>query len=314
MNNKNLKSKKNKNFQSKVIIAFIIFSILYYIIKTFGITIFIILIVIFIILFKNLLLGKSKNTQKNNLKENIAINIKNISNQNQILINEPQILPNKKIKLEKRKRYLHIALNNNIKEAKQIISNLPISDRILIEVGTPLIKIYGAKAISIIKKYAPPGAYIVADNKCSDLALKEIEIMTEYGADALTCLGVAPIETINTFVEECEKFGVDSIIDMMNVSDPFSVLKKLKKLPKVVMLHRGVDETEFSKEKQIPYYQIRQIKGNYNVLVAVAGGDTIKEIQTAVLNDADIVVVWKKFYQSSEATTKLVKEFLNEIK
>ncbi len=218
------------------------------------------------------------------------------------------------IRLEKRKKYLHIALNSTIEEAEEIISKLPISDRILIEVGTPLIKIYGADAVTQIKQMTPVGAYIIADNKCADLAAREVEIMANAGANASTCLGVAPIETIDIFIGECQKYNIDSIIDMMNVEDALSVLKKLKKLPNVVMLHRGVDENEFSKEKQIPYYQIKQIKGNYSVLVAVAGGDTIKEVQRAIFNDADIVVVWKNFYQHNIETAQLAQAFLREIK
>jgi len=215
-------------------------------------------------------------------------------------------------KLEKKKKYLHIALNSTLQEAQEIISQLPASERILIEAGTPLIKIYGASAVSEIKSMAP-GAYIVADNKCADLAAREVEIMANAGASAATCLGVAPVETIDSFIEECKKFGIDSMLDMMNVDNALMVLKKLKNPPDVVMLHRGVDETEFSKEKQIPYYQIKQIKGSYDILVAVAGGDTIKEVQRAFFNDADIVVVWKNFYQPNSQTALLAKEFLKEI-
>ncbi|MFH1781789.1 MAG: orotidine 5'-phosphate decarboxylase / HUMPS family protein [Patescibacteria group bacterium] len=216
--------------------------------------------------------------------------------------------------LEKRKKYLHIALNSTLEEAREIISQLPVSDRILIEAGTPLIKIYGTEAISQIKEMAPAGTYIVADNKCADLAAREVEMMAAAGANASTCLGVAPIETIDSFIEECQKFNLDSMVDMMNVESALAVLKKLKKLPGVVMLHRGVDESEFSKEKQIPFYQIKQIKGNYDVLVAVAGGDTIREVQRAIFNDADIVVVWKNFYRPSVETVRLAENFLKEIK
>lgn len=216
--------------------------------------------------------------------------------------------------LTKKQRYLQIALNSTIEEAKKIIAQIPFSERILIEVGTPMIKIYGQKAILEIKNNLPNGTYIVADTKCSDLASRDVKMVTEAGARALTCLGVAPIETIDRFIRDCEDFGLDSMIDMMNVKDPVNVLKKLKKLPKVVIIHRGVDETEFSKEKQIPFYQINQIKNNFDVLVSVAGGDTIEEVQRAILNGADIVVVWKAFYQSTKETAKLVNEFLKEIK
>ena len=70
------------------------------------------------------------------------------------------------------------------------------------------------------------------------------------------------------------------------------------------MLHRGVDESEFSKEKQIPFYQIKQIKGNYNTLVAVAGGDTIREVQRAILMMPILLLFGKVF-------TSLVLKLLN---
>ena len=283
------------------------------------------------------------------------------------------------MKLHKNRKYLQVALNSTLSEAKEIISKLPLSERILIEAGTPLIKAYGRQAIlslreyiteqilgpkavrkegadinsliKIIKEskkrdYYPPSTlqshhppkkeevnwksllfkegeksplpfepYIVADLKCMDLAVREVRIATEAGANAATCLGQAPIEAIDRFIEECQKYNLDSMIDMMNLENPILTLRKLKKLPNIVILHRGVDETKKNREKQIPWYQIQQIKGNYNdVLVSVAGGDTIKEIQSAIFNDADIVVLWKAFYRSTAKTTKLAKQFLEEIR
>jgi len=215
--------------------------------------------------------------------------------------------------LDKRKRYLQVALNGSPSQARGIIYNLPSSDRILIEAGTPLIKIHGKKMIAMIGAQSP-GAYVVADTKCADLAQREVREMADAGASAVTCLGVAPVETIDLFISECQKAGVDSMIDMMNVDDPVETLKKLKQSPDVVILHRGVDETEFSKDKQIPYYQINQIKDNFDVMVSVAGGDAIDEIQKAILSGADIVVVWKAFYQSTGDTGKLAEEFLKEIR
>jgi len=263
--------------------------------------------------FSNYLQVASK--LRGSLTENSQPILEKTAQKSAMSLQIPIILFNKtKTRLEKRKKYLHVALNSTLEEAREIISQLPTSDRILIEAGTPLIKIYGTEAVLRIKEMAPVGAYVVADNKCADLAAREVEMMANAGANAATCLGVAPIETIDRFIEECQKFNIDSMIDMMNVESALAVLKKLKKLPDVVMLHRGVDETEFSREKQIPYYQIKQIKGNYSVLVAVAGGDTIREVQRATFNDADIVVVWKNFYQASTETAQLAESFLKEIK
>lgn len=219
----------------------------------------------------------------------------------------------KNINLQKNKKYLQIALNSTLEDAQNIIRQLPVSEKIIIEAGTPLIKIYGMEAVRKIRSWSP-SSYIVADIKTSDMGEKEVELAYQAGANGVTCLGVAPVETIDDFIATCRKFKIDSMIDMMNMQSPLTILKKLKKLPDVVILHRGVDETELSKEKMIPFYQIKQIKGAYSLKVAIAGGDNIKEVQSAIFNDADIVVVWKSFMQSNDDIGKMAQNFLKEIK
>ncbi|MFH1712973.1 MAG: orotidine 5'-phosphate decarboxylase / HUMPS family protein [Candidatus Jacksonbacteria bacterium] len=224
-------------------------------------------------------------------------------------------------KLNPKKRYLQIALNSTLAQAAKIINHLPISDRILLEAGTPLIKRYGEAGIRQIKllysqhllaKGISP--YIVADLKMMDRGAVEVEIAARGGADAAVALGHAPIESLDALIAHCENCGIDAMIDMMNVEFPLSILRKLKKQPAVVILHRGVDETEHNKQKMLPWYEIRRIKGSYDIMIAVAGGDTIKEIQSSIFNDADIVVVWKSFYQDSKDTVLLAEQFLATIK
>jgi len=268
--------------------------------------------------------------------------------------------------LSRRKKYLQIALNSTLADAKSIIEQLPVSDRILIEAGTPLIKAYGAQAIKqlrdwynqkiylsgieqtlnkvkekdlfglardtfesvsskslfrqkqdktipkkITETFSP---YIVADLKTMDRGDREAEIAARSGASGAICLGLAPVETINSFIAACASLSIDSMIDMMNVEYPVGILRQLKKQPDVVIVHRGVDEEKFNKEKMIPLHEIRRIKGAYNVMLSVAGGDTVREVQRAIFNDADIVIVWKEFYQSTADTAALAKEFLKEIR
>jgi bifunctional enzyme Fae/Hps len=60
-------------------------------------------------------------------------------------------------KLDKRKRYLQVALNSTLDDARAIVASLPKSDRIILEAGTPLIKRYGMDAIRVIKNaYSNP--------------------------------------------------------------------------------------------------------------------------------------------------------------
>ncbi|PJE57405.1 MAG: hypothetical protein COU82_02165 [Candidatus Portnoybacteria bacterium CG10_big_fil_rev_8_21_14_0_10_38_18] len=226
--------------------------------------------------------------------------------------------------LNKKLHYLQIALNSTLGEAEEIIGQLPVDERILIEAGTPLLKTYGEEGIRMIENWwqqriyqergdkAFPG-YVIADYKAMDRGTTEVGIAHRAGASAITVLGSAPAETIDVLVDNCQKQGLDSIIDMMNVDQPFKVLRKLKRLPAVVMLHRGVDETEMG-EKPLPIHQINKIKGSYDVMVAIGGGDTIREVQRAIFNNADIVMVWKEFYCLSSGTGKLAEEFLKEIK
>lgn len=271
-------------------------------------------------------------------------------------------------KLSHKKKYLQIALNGTLEDAQKIISKIPISDRIIIEAGTPLIKRYGEEGIrkiktwysqrvfwntvkdpeeenqinimgnslgsfiikTAIKKYRqfnyqkiqktnPNNSpeiipYVVADLKMMDRGETEVQIAKRAGADAAVALGHSPTESLNAFIQKCEELEMDAMIDMMNVEYPLSILRQLKKMPRVVMLHRGVDEERFNKEKQIPLHEIRRIKSNYNILISIAGGDTLREAQRAIFNDADIVVVWKSFFQQAKDTADLAEQFLKEIK
>lgn len=222
--------------------------------------------------------------------------------------------------LSPKKNYLQIALNSNLTDAYSIIMQLPASDRIIVEAGTPLIKEFGANSIKQIHNWwgARLGwkikPYIVADLKTFDRAETEVALAKDCGASAAVCLGLAPVETVNSFIAECRKEGIDSMVDMMNVEHPIKVMRQYVRPPDVVILHRGVDEEKFNKNKPIPYIQIRKIRSSYNVMIAIAGGDTIREVQRAIFNDANIVVVWKEFYTATGSTGNLAEEFLQQIK
>ncbi len=156
--------------------------------------------------------------------------------------------------------------------------------------------------------------YIVADMKTMDRGRAEVEMAAEAGASGIIALGSAPIETLNASIAACEEFGVDAMIDMMNVEFPVGVLRALKKQPRVVVLHRGVDEERDNREKMLPLHEIRRVKGAYDTLIAVAGGDTAREIQSAAFNDANIVVIWKSVFEQNAQTLDIVNTFLKQIK
>lgn len=218
---------------------------------------------------------------------------------------------------------MQIALNSNLSEAERIINTLPVSERIILEAGTPLIKEFGEKAIAhinslwtqkmIMAGINPVYSYVVADMKCMDRGEREVAIAASAGASAAVVLGLAPVQTIDAFIQSCKSIGLDSMIDMMNVNEPYKIIRQLKQRPDVIVLHRGVDEERYS-DKPLPIHMINKLKGTYDIKIAIAGGDTSREIQSSVFNGADIVVLWKNFYQASDNTGVLAAEFLQEIK
>ena len=110
------------------------------------------------------------------------------------------------------------------------------------------------------------------------------------GASAATVLGESPTETLNIFVQACESFGMVSMIDMVGVDDPLDTVRRMRKPPEVVVLHRGRDE-EGTRGKVIQYRHVNRIRSKYNVLISAAGGVDLKEARSAIFNGASIVVV-----------------------
>lgn len=169
-----------------------------------------------------------------------------------------------------------------------MILNIPKDERILVEVGTPLLKRYGVVGVRRIR--SSWNGYIVGDIKTIDGAKEEVEMLYSAGANAATVMGSSPTETLDIFIETCDELGMDSMVDMMHVDRPLRVLRLLRKPPRVVILHRGRDE-EATRGKVIQYKQINKIKGKYDVLISAAGGVDLREAQTAAFNGANIVVV-----------------------
>ena len=177
--------------------------------------------------------------------------------------------------------------------------------------GAVLQQTIAKHAGSTTETYLP---YIVADMKTIDRGEAEVRMAAQAGASGVIAMGTAPIETLDTFITTCHACGVDAMIDMMNVEFPLTTLRALKTQPRVVLVHRGVDEERDNRQKMLPLHEIRRIKGGYDIMVAVAGGDTPREIQSAAFNDANIVVIWKAVYTQSAETLNIVNNFLKTVK
>lgn len=191
-------------------------------------------------------------------------------------------------KLDHRIRYLQIAFNYDADLVQRVLPSIPRNDRILIEAGTPYIKREGMRGVNLMRRLWRD--HIVADMKVTDGAEMEVQLARRAGADAVTVYGNSPTETLNFFIEECQRLGMISMVDLLAVGDPLDVMRPLKQPPDVAVLHRGRDE-ESTQDKVIQYRHVNRIRSKYDVSISAAGGVDLKEAHSAIFNGANIVVV-----------------------
>ncbi|MEM2942320.1 MAG: bifunctional 5,6,7,8-tetrahydromethanopterin hydro-lyase/3-hexulose-6-phosphate synthase [Candidatus Bathyarchaeia archaeon] len=208
--------------------------------------------------------------------------------------------------------YLQIALDiPDLERTKKIISQVPRSDRVIFEAGTPLIKKYGTGVIQELRQVARD-VFIVADLKTLDVGQVEVDLAFEETADAVVASGLASRETLERFIYEARRLGIYAFIDMMDVADPLKTLESLRDPPDVVILHRGIDEERGGKTR---WELIKEIKLKYKdqrLLVAVAGGIEPSNISAALKAGADILIVGRYITQSKDVE-HASKEFLTQI-
>lgn len=196
--------------------------------------------------------------------------------------------------------YLQVAFDLvDLTEVKRVLAALPDSDHLLIEVGTPLVKMLGIQVVREIRAIRP-GAFVILDLKTLDTGNLEVRLAADSTADAVVISGLAPKKTLELSINEARKTGIYSIIDMLNVNDPMLVLKDLAVLPDVVELHRAIDNENSSHAWQ-NISKIKDLaKQDRKLLVAVAGGIRVDTVGQALAAGADVMVVGRAITRSKD--------------
>ena len=195
--------------------------------------------------------------------------------------------------------YLQVALDNpNLAAITNVVKQLPNSDHLILEAGTPLIKRYGVDVISKLREIRPD-AFIVADLKTLDTGNLEARMVSDATADAIVVSALAPIATLNKVIAEAHKTGIYAVMDTLNQPDPMSVLEQLDELPDVVELHRAID-IEDTAHAWGSIGDIKKIAEDRStkILVAVAGGVRVNTVPDALKAGADILVVGRAITNS----------------
>lgn len=156
-----------------------------------------------------------------------------------------------------------------------------------IEVGTPLIKSEGMRAVREIKRrFKKP---VVADLKTMDVGRVEVEMAAKSGASVVTVLSLADDSTIEDSIKAARKYGARVMVDLINHPEPAKRAKEVEKLgADYVCVHVGVDQQMLGKN---PLEILREVASSVSIPVAAAGGINSETAANIVKNGADIVIV-----------------------
>ncbi|TDQ37387.1 3-hexulose-6-phosphate synthase [Aureibacillus halotolerans] len=176
----------------------------------------------------------------------------------------------------------------NIQEAKELIRE--VEEHIdIIEIGTPVIKIEGLKAVTEIKE-AFPNLLVLADLKTMDAAAYEVQKASEAKADIVTVLGVAEDESIKGAVAEAKKQGKQVLVDLIAVKDIETRAKELDAFGvDYICVHTGYDLQAVGKNS---FADLQTIKGVVkHAKTAIAGGIKLETLPEVISVKPDLVIV-----------------------
>jgi 3-hexulose-6-phosphate synthase len=149
----------------------------------------------------------------------------------------------------------------------------------VIEIGTPLTKAEGMRAVSTVRNLCPDNL-ILADVKTPDVGGLEAKICFDAGADWMTVLGAAPLATVHLALEEAQNHpGKEVIIELTGVTDILARAQIWRDLGLERMVyHRGWDEGNTSRTwDPVDWDTIRTLT-EMGFKITVAGGIDLETI------------------------------------
>ncbi|MET4583434.1 3-hexulose-6-phosphate synthase [Conyzicola nivalis] len=167
----------------------------------------------------------------------------------------------------------------------------------IIELGTPLIKAEGLRAVTAIKD-AHPDKIVFADLKTMDTGELEAGIAFAAGADLVTVLGTAGDSTIIGAVTAAKEHGKGIVVDLIGVADKATRAREVTALGvEFVEMHAGLDEQA---EEGFTFQTLLTDGANSGVAFSVAGGVNASTIASVQQSGASVAVAGGAIYGASD--------------
>ena len=182
----------------------------------------------------------------------------------------------------------------------------------IIELGTPLIKAEGLRAITAIKE-AHPDKIVFADLKTMDAGELEADIAFSAGADLVTVLGTAGDSTIVGAVKAAAKHGKGVVVDLIGVADKATRAREVTALgAEFVEMHAGLDE------QWTAGYSIQVLideAARAGVPVSIAGGVNLSNITAVIEAGVEVAVAGAAIYGAEDpaSAAKALREAMDAV-
>lgn len=167
----------------------------------------------------------------------------------------------------------------------------------IIEIGTGVLHEYGLSIVKNIKKNYPD-KLILADLKICDAGDSESRNAFEYGADIITVMSFADLNTIHSCLKNAEKYHGEVVVDMLN-NQSAEILNGLSSINATsISLHVGKDQ----QNHDTLLSPLSNNMESFNFNVYVAGGINEDNIEQFLKLNPDVVIVGSGITKSIDMT------------
>lgn len=179
----------------------------------------------------------------------------------------------------------------------------------ILEMGTSLVKDYGNLAIEKLREALSETSLLV-DSKTIDEGAYEFTQAFRHGADIVTAMGAASVETLRACYEVAEQEKKTMMIDLLEVEE--DKIEKIKDFPNAIYaLHHSIDrKDQFDATASVATFRKRfpEIKR-----LAIAGGIDLQQAKSLTEQGIiEIVIVGSKIAKAKDPL-QAVNEFMGAV-
>ncbi|WP_051341281.1 orotidine 5'-phosphate decarboxylase / HUMPS family protein [Pseudonocardia spinosispora] len=185
----------------------------------------------------------------------------------------------------------------------------------IVEVGTPVLKRFGASAITTLRELAP-GVPVLADTKTVDGGLLEAEMVHTSGATMMTVLACASAATHCTVGEFADRHGLIVVADTITTTGTTPLLPVGQTFPAgygYVAVHFPSDQ-RLAGDSSTAHIDAVEDMHALGHRVSLAGGISTDNIDAAVAVAPEIVVVGSGITEADDprGVTEWIRSRLSE--